>query len=163
MEISWNFVSRKKVGTLPNLCQFSSIFDILRDFTFKFCSVYADCRRLREIVTHFSQIVQDCIRLVLVLATHSLRLIIHVFCGVPGHPVGPAGTGRHLLYTSGTIISLFCRVPGHPVGPAGTGRHLLYTSGTIISLFCRVPGHPVGPAGTGRRPGGSAERLHHAV
>ena len=57
-------------------------------FTSKFHSVYTDCRRLWEIVKDSActfrkllkiacPIVKDCVSLVLVLATHSLRLILH--------------------------------------------------------------------------------------
>ena len=68
----------------PNLWQFSSIFNILRDFH----SVYVDCWRLQEIVKDLAYtfqkllkiacpIVKNCIRLILILATHSLCLILH--------------------------------------------------------------------------------------
>ena len=67
---------------------FSQSLIVCQIITSKFHSVFADCRRLRKIVNDSAHIfhkllkivcpiVKDCVRLVLVLTTRSLRLILH--------------------------------------------------------------------------------------
>ena len=80
-------VTRMRITLIFN--NFPQSLTFCEIFTSKFHSVYVDCRRLWEIVKDSActfckllkiacLIVKDCLHLVLILATHSLRLILHL-------------------------------------------------------------------------------------
>ena len=83
----WVTRTRKRITLIFD--NFPQTLTFCEIFTSKFHSVYTDCQRLWEIVKDLAHtfrkllkiacpIVKNWVRLVLVLATHSLRLILHI-------------------------------------------------------------------------------------